>query len=246
VRPTVADTDSVGYTEGTYGSRTTFATGWAVYEVSQQLKEKLVERAALIWEAETEKVQFESGVFSYEDKHMTFAELAEKLDDTGGPVVASAAVRPGGSGPAFATHIVDVEVDPETGKVDILRYTAVQDAGKAIYPMYVESQMQGGVAQGVGWALNEEYLYDENGRLLNATWLDYRMPVALDLPMIDTVIVEVPNPGHPYGVRGVGEVPIVPPPAALANAIYRAVGVRMTVLPMSPGRIVAELEQGQG
>jgi len=246
VRPVVADTDAVGYTEGTYGSRTTFATGWAAYEVSQQLKEKLVERAAKFWETEAEEVQFEQGVFSYDDKRMTFAELASQLDDTGGPVVASAAVRPGGSGPAFATHIVDVQVDPETGKVDILRYTAVQDVGKAIYPMYVESQMQGGVAQGVGWALNEEYLYDENGRLLNSSWLDYRMPVALDLPMIDTVIVEVPNPGHPYGVRGVGEVPIVPPPAALANAIYRAIGVRMNVLPMSPGRVVAELEKSKG
>jgi len=243
VRPAVADTDSVGYTEGTYGSRTTFATGWAVYEISNQLKEKLLERAAKFWETEVEQVRFEAGSFSFEDKQMTFAELASKLDETGGPVVASAAVRPGGSGPTFATHIVDVEVDPETGKVEILRYTAVQDAGKAIYPMYVESQIQGGVAQGVGWALNEEYLYDENGRLLNASWLDYRMPVALDLPMIDTVIVEVPNPGHPYGVRGVGEVPIVPPPAALANAIYRAIGVRMHVLPMSSGRIVAELDR---
>jgi len=245
VHPAVADTDSVGYTEGTYGSRTTFATGWAVYEISNQLKGQLLERAAKFWETEVEHVRFEAGLFSFEDKQMTFAELASRLDETGGPVVASAAVRPGGSGPTFATHIVDVEVDPETGKVEILRYTAVQDAGKAIYPMYVESQIQGGVAQGVGWALNEEYLYDENGRLLNASWLDYRMPVALDLPMIDTVIVEVPNPGHPYGVRGVGEVPIVPPPATLANAIYRAVGVRMNVLPMSPGRIVAELDRGK-
>ena len=177
---------------------------------------------------------------------MTFAELASRLDETGDPVVASAAVKPSKNGPAFATHIVDVEVDPETGKVQILRYTAVQDAGKAIYPMYVESQMQGGVAQGVGWALNEEYLYDDQGRLLNASWLDYRMPVTLDLPMIETVIVEVPNPGHPYGVRGVGEVPIVPPPAALANAIYRAIGVRMNVLPMSPARIVAELQKLKG
>jgi CO/xanthine dehydrogenase Mo-binding subunit len=139
-----------------------------------------------------------------------------------------------------------VEVDPETGKVQILRYTAVQDAGKAIYPDYVASQMQGGVAQGVGWAMNEEYLYDEQGRLVNSSLLDYRMPVTLDLPMIDTVIVEVPNPGHPYGVRGVGEVPIVPPPAALANAIYHAVGVRMTTLPMSPARIFAELSEQEG
>jgi CO/xanthine dehydrogenase Mo-binding subunit len=122
----------------------------------------------------------------------------------------------------------------------------VQDSGKAIYPDYVESQIQGGVAQGVGWALNEEFLYDDQGRLVNASLLDYRMPVTLDLPMIDTVIVEVPNPGHPYGVRGVGEVPIVPPPAALANAIYHAIGVRMNTLPMNPARIVAELNRQKG
>ncbi len=246
VRPSVADTDSVGYTEGTYGSRTTFATGWAAYEVSKLLKEKLVERAALIWETEVDTIRFEHGAFSFGEKQMTLKELASRLDETGGPVVASAAVRPEHSGPAFATHIVDVEVDPETGKVQILRYTAVQDAGKAIYPMYVESQMQGGVAQGVGWALNEEYLYDEQGRLVNSSWLDYRMPVTLDLPMIESIIVEVPNPGHPYGVRGVGEVPIVPPPAALANAIYRAIGVRMNILPATPARIVAELNKQKG
>jgi CO/xanthine dehydrogenase Mo-binding subunit len=241
VRPVVADTDSIGYTEGTYGSRTTFATGWAVYETAKDLIEKLKERAAILWEVEKDKVSFEGGVFSSGDKRLTFKELAEKLDETGGPVVASAAVQPKGYGPGFATHIVDVEVDPETGKVQILRYTAVQDVGKAIYPAYVESQIQGGVAQGIGWALNEEYLYDEQGRLLNASLLDYRMPVALDLPMIDTILVEVANPGHPYGVRGVGEVPIVPPPAAIANAIYRAIGVRITELPMSPARVVEAL-----
>jgi CO/xanthine dehydrogenase Mo-binding subunit len=246
VRPSVADTDSVGYTEGTYGSRTTFATGWAAYEVSKLLQEKLVERAALIWETDVDTIRFEHGAFSFGEKQMTFKELASRLDETGGPVVASAAVRPEHSGPTFAAHIVDVEVDPETGKVQILRYTAVQDAGKAIYPMYVESQMQGGVAQGVGWALNEEYLYDEQGRLVNSSLLDYRMPVTLDLPMIESIIVEVPNPGHPYGVRGVGEVPIVPPPAALANAIYRAVGVRMNSLPATPARIVAELNKQKG
>jgi CO/xanthine dehydrogenase Mo-binding subunit len=239
VRPVVADTDSVGYTEGTYGSRTTFATGWAVYELSKMLTAQLKERAAQLWEVDPQQVEAVDGLFSCDGKQMTFKELAAKLDETGGAVVASVSVQPEGHGPAFATHIVDVEVDPETGKVQILRYTAIQDAGKAIYPNYVESQIQGGVAQGVGWGLNEEYLYDEQGRLVNATLLDYRMPVALDLPMIDAVIVEVPNPGHPYGVRGVGEVPIVPPPAALANAIYRAVGVRMTQLPMTPARTAA-------
>ena len=92
--------------------------------------------------------------------------------------------------------------------------------------------------QGIGWALNEEYIYNAEGTMTNASFLDYRMPTCLDLPMIDTVIVEVPNPGHPYGVRGVGEVPIVPPPAAIANAIYDAIGIRMTELPMSPDRML--------
>jgi CO/xanthine dehydrogenase Mo-binding subunit len=153
----------------------------------------------------------------------------------------SVAETPKGAGPAFATHIVDVEVDPETGKVTILRYTAVQDVGRAIHPSYVEGQLQGGVAQGVGWALNEEYFYNQNGQLMNASLLDYRMPTALDLPMIDTVMVEVPNPLHPFGVRGVGEVPIVPPAAALANAIYRATGVRQYDLPMNPGKVALAL-----
>ena len=122
--------------------------------------------------------------------------------------------------------------------MEILRYTATQDAGKAIHPSYVEGQIQGGVVQGIGWALNEEYIYNAEGTMTNASFLDYRMPTCLDLPMIDTVIVEVPNPGHPYGVRGVGEVPIVPPPAAIANAIYDAIGIRMTELPMSPDRML--------
>jgi CO/xanthine dehydrogenase Mo-binding subunit len=237
VRPAIGDTNSIGYTEGTYGSRTTFATGWAVFETANILIEKLKERAAILWEVEAKQVQFENGVFSSGGKTLSFKELTARLDETGGAVVASASVQPAQYGPAFAVHIVDIEVDPETGKIQLLRYTAVQEVGKAIYPAYVESQIQGGVAQGIGWALNEEYLYDEQGRLLNSSWLDYRMPVTLDLPMIDTIIVEVPNPGHPYGARGVGEVPIVPPPAAIANALYRAIGVRMKELPMSPARI---------
>jgi CO/xanthine dehydrogenase Mo-binding subunit len=133
-------------------------------------------------------------------------------------------------------------VDRETGQVTVLRYTVVQDAGRAIHPAFVEGQMQGGAAQGIGWALNEEYVYDEDGRLENPGFLDYRMPVTSDLPMIDTVIIEVPNPNHPFGVKGVGEVPIVPPMAAVANAVENAIGVRMADLPMSPPRILAALD----
>jgi CO/xanthine dehydrogenase Mo-binding subunit len=249
VKPTVADTDMVGYTDVTGGSRVTFATGWAAYEAAQDIKRQMVERAALIWDVPADSVAYENGVLTCggdRSKRMTFQELAGKLHETGGTIVGRASVDPPGVGGGFATHIVDVEVDSETGKVAILRYTAVQDVGRAIHPSYVEGQMQGGVAQGIGWALNEEYIYNERGEMTNASYLDYRMPTCLDLPMIETVMVEVPNPGHPYGVRGVGEVPIVPPPAALANAIYRAVGVRMHELPMSPGRIVRELLAQQG
>ncbi len=173
---------------------------------------------------------------------MSFKELAARLNATGGPVVGRATVDPRGVGSAFATHIVDVEVDPETGKVQILRYSTFLDAGRAIHPEYVEGQMQGGALQGIGWALNEEYFYAEDGTVSNSTFLDYRMPTALDLPMIDTEIIEVPNPRHPLGVRGVGETPIVPPVPALANAIYRATGVRMAELPMSPGAILRAMQ----
>jgi len=164
------------------------------------------------------------------------------LNSTGGPITGKSNVNPRGVGGAFAVHIVDVEVDQDTGKTEIIRYTAIQDVGKAVHPSYVEGQIQGGAVQGIGWALNEEYFYNDQGHMANATFLDYRMPTSLDLPMIDTVIVEVPNPGHPYGVRGVGEVPIVPPPAAIANAIFSAIGIRMTELPMAPGKVQTALQ----
>jgi len=238
IRPQVVGTASVGYNDVTGGSRTTFGTGWAVYEVGKKLLAEMRQRAADYWDVPVERVTVADGVFAHNGDQLSFRELAGQLDT---PVTASASVHPQNYGPGFGVHIVDVEVDVETGKVTILRYTAAQDVGKAIHPGYVEGQLQGGAAQGVGWALNEEYVYDENGRLLNASLLDYRMPTVLDLPMIDTVLVEVFNPGHPYGVRGVGEVPIVPPAAAVANAIYHATGVRMTELPMAPARVVAAI-----
>lgn len=238
VRPHVVGTASVGFTEGTYGSRTTFATGWAVYELGRKIIAEMKVRAGDQWGAPAEEVTYQGGLFAHDGHALTFKQLAACM---GQPVSAAVSVFPGNYGPGFAVHIVDVEVDEETGKVDILRYTAFQDVGTAIHPSYVEGQLQGGAVQGIGWALNEEYIYDAQGRLTNATLLDYRMPTALDLPMIDTVLIEVPSPSHPYGVRGVGETPIIPPAAAIANAIYRAIGVRMTELPMSPPRIVHAL-----
>lgn len=237
VLPQVANTDSVGYTDVTGGSRVTFATGLAAYEVGKDIERQMRERAALLWECDAAEITVEDGVYSRKGKSLTFKELAGKLHDTGGAVIGRASVDPQGFTNGFGVHIADVEVDPETGKTTVLRYTAIQDAGLAVHPSYVEGQMQGGSVQGIGWALNEEYFYNDQGRMTNASYLDYRMPTALDLPMIDTIIVEVPNPSHPYGVRGVGETPIVAPPATMANAIYHAAGVRMRELPMSPPKV---------
>ena len=241
VNPQVVDTDSVGYTAVTGGSRTAFATGWAAYEAANDVKSQMVERAAKLWGVEDDSVEMVDGVIRSKtdtELTMTFKELAGQINDTGGPIVGRAAVDPAGAGGSYCGQIVDVEVDPETGKVDILRFTTVQDAGKAIHPSYVEGQMQGGSVQGIGWALNEEYYYSEDGRMNNSSFLDYRMPTSLDLPMIDTVIVEVANPGHPYGARGVGEANIVSPQAAVANAIHDAAGLRMTALPINPAAVM--------
>jgi xanthine dehydrogenase molybdenum-binding subunit len=238
VRPQVADTDSVGYTFLTGGSRVTFATGLAAYKLGLDLQEQMKDRAARLWNCQPAEVNVEGGVYSHNGEKFTFKELAGKIAAKSlEPVVGRASVAPEGSTNGFGAHIADVEVDPETGKVTILRYTAVQDAGKAVHPSYVEGQMQGGAVQGIGWALNEEYWFDDQNRMRNASFLDYRMPTSLDVPMIETIIVEVPNPSHPFGVRGVGETPIVPPPAAIANAIFAATGKRFTELPMSPHKV---------
>jgi CO/xanthine dehydrogenase Mo-binding subunit len=205
-------------------------------------------RAAMIWDVDVDGVVWEDGHAKPASSNvgdfapMSFEELAAKKALTGGPITAAASVNAGGMAPGFSTQFCDVEVDPETGKVTILRFVAAQDVGCAIHPSYVEGQIQGGVAQGIGWALNEEYIYDRQGRLDNAGFLDYRVPVASDMPMIEPVLVEVPNPAHPYGAKGVGEVNIVPPMAAIANAIDSAIHRRLTELPMSPPKIRAALD----
>ena len=240
VRPSVVDTDSVGYTAVTGGSRTAYATGWAAHDAAKVIVGQMIERAAQIWDVDADSIEADGGVFKHKsdpELQMSFVELAGRLNETGGPVTGSAALNTGGmgvGGGSFAGNIVDVEVDPDTGKVTVLRFTAVQDAGKAIHPSYVEGQMQGGSVQGIGWALNEEYFMNDDGAMTNSSLLDYRMPTSLDLPMIDTVIVEVPSPSQPFGVRGVGEANIVPPTPAIANAIHDAIGSRMEKLPMNP------------
>jgi CO/xanthine dehydrogenase Mo-binding subunit len=203
----------------------------------------MTHRAAELWECSVDEISVEEGEFKGPDNSASFKELAQQLFKDGEALVARASVAPDCATNGFAVHIVDVEVDPETGKVTILRYTAIQDAGKAIHPSYVEGQMQGGAVQGIGWALNEEYFFNDDDTMDNASFLDYRMPTILDVPMIDTIIVEVANPDHPYGVRGVGEPPIVPPPAAIANAISEATSTRFFDLPMSPPKIWKALSE---
>ncbi|MYH57451.1 MAG: xanthine dehydrogenase family protein molybdopterin-binding subunit [Boseongicola sp. SB0675_bin_26] len=248
VRTTIADTATLGYNEISHGSRVTYASGLATIEAARDTVKKLCKRAADKWGIDAEAVEWRdgcaipSGPNAGDFDPMPIKEIAGRMGQTGGPIVGHFEATPEGAGVSFATHIVDAEVDRETGATTVTRYTVVQDAGKAIHPSYVEGQYQGGAAQGIGWALNEEYIYDEDGRLLNAGFLDYRIPVASDLPMIDTVIVEVPNPGHPYGVRGVGETSICPPLAAIANAVSNAAGVRMQDLPMRPSRILEALK----
>ena len=247
----IGDTNTVGYSATTGGSRVTFSAGTAVSEATERVVEQLRDRAALLWDIDPDAVDWNNGharpagANAGDFEPLSLGELAAKAAQTGGPITAHVSVNAQGAAPAFATHVCDVEVDEETGRVEVIRYTAVQDAGRAIHPGYVEGQMQGGVAQGIGWALNEEYIFDASGRLDNAGFLDYRMPVASDLPMIDTVVVEVPNDAHPHGVRGVGEVPIAPPMAAVANAIHDAVGLRLRELPMSPPKVLAALAKGR-
>ena len=244
VNPTVVDTDSVGYTGGTNGSRITFDTGRAAILAADEVIRHMTLRAASIWEIQPEDVEFANGTFistKQPEDRFSFQELAGKLMTTGGPLTCSASDNQGGVGAQLAGHIVDVEVDPDTGKVDILRYTTFLDAGKAVYPSYVEGQMQGAALQGIGWALNEEYFITNDGTMANSSLLDYRMPTTLDMPMIDTMIIEVPNPRHPFGLRAVGETVIVPPLGAIANAVSHAIGKRMTSLPMTPAVILESI-----
>lgn len=247
VVPSVVNTDAVGWTGMTNGSRIAFSSGIAVVNASQEVAREMAARAAVLWQTTEDDVELRGGAFirkSSPADRLSFAQVAAKLLQTGGPVTVSATSNPSNPGPAYAGLIVDVDVDTDTGKVGIRRCTAIQDVGRAIHPDYVEGQMQGGTAQGIGWALNEAYEWDDTGRMLNASFLDYRMPTALDLPAIDTVMVEEPNPTHPFGARGVGEAPIIAPPAAIANAVYRATGIRFTHLPMSPRHILEALLSG--
>ncbi|MBC8035677.1 MAG: xanthine dehydrogenase family protein molybdopterin-binding subunit [Rhizobiales bacterium] len=251
VKVVIGDTGTLGHNDMTDGSRGTFSSGMATVFAARNAIKVLRERAAKTWDIPFDDVVWEDGHAKATGETrgnlapLSLKEIAAAAGNTGGPIAGHNELVADGAGVSFATHICDVEVDPETGKTNIVRYTVIQDAGKAVHPTYVEGQYQGGAAQGIGWALNEEYIYGKDGRLQNAGFLDYRIPVCSDLPFIDTVILEIPNPNHPYGVRGVGETSIVPPLAAVGNAVSNAAGVRMTHVPMSPPRILKAIDDAR-
>ena len=244
----IGDTASIGFSNLTGGSRVLFASAMVVTQSSQKVIKQLKERAGKIWGIDPDAIEWENGEArpagdnAGKFKPLSLAEIADKATATGGPIGAGVQLNTEGAEGGFATHICDVEVDVELGIVRVIRYTSIQDVGKAIHPDYVEGQLQGGCAQGIGWALSEEYIYNKNGHLDNTGFLDYRMPVCSDLPMLDTLIIEVPNPKHPQGVRGVGEVPLVPTLGAVSNAVYQALGKRSYSLPMSPPKVLKIIE----
>jgi xanthine dehydrogenase molybdenum-binding subunit len=244
VRVVVGDTDMVSYCGASAGDKVTYVTSKAILHASHDLIEQLKARVAAALEASPQDIVYERKRFWVQgspERGMTLAEIAQHTIRSGGTVMgrgsASETLGPVALAPNAAAHVVDVEVDRDTGQVQILRYTAFQDVGLCVNPDQVEGQMQGGAAQGIGWGLAETYLFDDSGALRNANLLDYRLPSALDVPYIATHVVEVPSSDHPYGLRAVGQVPIVPPSAALANAIYRATGVRLQALPMTAERL---------
>jgi CO/xanthine dehydrogenase Mo-binding subunit len=237
------DSKSVGYSDGAAGSRVARTTTAALVDASRDALGQLRVRAAEKLQCAPEQLDYAGGRFQSRQAGGPAINLAELMQATltDGAVVGHGVSTKLPLGVEVAAHVCDAEVDTATGLVTILRYTAFQDVGLALNPIAVEGQIEGSVVQGLGWALMEGFDYGPDGRLRNASLLDYRMPTALDVPPIECVIIETPVPNVPYGVRGVGEVPIVPPAAAVANAIARATGVRMQQMPMTPERVLRAL-----
>ncbi len=247
VKITTGDTDTAPMTGLSAGSKTIYTVGTAVLQAAQDARRQTLEIAAKEMEAAIEDLEIEDGrvvVRGVPDKGVTLASIGKKGNlymSKVPPVLGVAHPAFAVQAPAFAAQLARIEVDPDTGELTLHDFVVVQDAGKAINPLGVEGQMQGGAVQSLGIALTEGFMYDDNGRLMNASLLDYRKLTAADLPNIETIIVEVPAPAGPFGARGVGEPPIVPAPAALANAIHEATGVRLTEAPLTPERIALAL-----
>lgn len=242
---TMGDTKSVGYSDGAAGSRLARTMAAAVVEASDKALAELRRRAGRLLQTEPQTLSYERGVFRAGDGNQAATiSLAEIMQATltDGAILETGVSTKLPLGVEVGVHVADVEVDTETGQVTVLRYTAFQDVGRALNPTAVEGQIEGSVVQGLGWALTESFDYGDDGRLRNASMLDYRMPTALDVPPIEAVILETPVPDVPYGLRGVGEVPIVPVAGCIANAVARAIGTRVTKMPMTPERILRAIQ----
>jgi xanthine dehydrogenase molybdenum-binding subunit len=250
VRVVVGDTDMVAYSGASAGDKVTYVTSKAIIKASDELLTQLKGRAAEALEASPQDIVYARKRFWVQGspaRGIGLEDIAQRTVRSGGAVMgygsASETFSSVALAPNAAAHVVDVEVDRDTGQVKIVRYTTFQDVGVCVNPDQVEGQMQGGATQGIGWGLSETYLVDDTGAVRNANLLDYRLPSSLDVPYIATNVVEVPSSDHPYGIRAVGQVPIVPPAAALANAIYRATGVRLRELPMTAERLYRAMKR---
>ena len=243
VRITTGDTDVAPVTGLSAGSKTVYTVGVAVMEAAKDARNQTLEIAAKEMEASIHDLEIENErvvVRGLPDRGVTLAQIGKKGNlymSKVPPVLGVSHPAFSQQAPAFAAELARIEVDPETGDVTLHGFVVVQDVGKAINPLGVEGQMQGGAVQSLGMALTEALTYDDAGRLTNPSLLDYRKLTAADLPNIETIIVEKPSPAGPFGARGVGEPPIVPAPAAIANAVHDATGVRLTELPLTPERI---------
>jgi CO/xanthine dehydrogenase Mo-binding subunit len=240
------DTDAAPYADMSTGSRTAYSLGMAVVEACRDAKAQLIRAAAKHLERDEKEIEYSNGCFRVKadpDKSVTLPKVARSsLFSPGeGPIVGRGSVGMPPFAPMIAVHAAEVDVDRETGKVKVLSYIAAQDVGRAINPMVVEGQIQGAVAQGIGWALMEDYIFDK-GVMQNTSLLDYRMPTAADIPAVETVLVEVGSDAGPYGMRAVGEPPMIPVLAAIANAIHSATGVRIKELPMTPEVVLISLK----
>ncbi|MBI4570679.1 MAG: molybdopterin-dependent oxidoreductase, partial [Chloroflexi bacterium] len=247
VNVVTGDTKTAPFAGMSAGSKTLFTVGRAVKAAAEDARQQLFAIAAERLEANLDDLESTGGeirVKGSPDKSIPFRRLAGITTGFGAlyaPIIGRGAISARQQAPGFTAQIAEVEVDTETGEVTLLRWSSAQDAGFAINPLSVAGQIQGGTTQGMGIALWEEMIYDDEGRLRNPSLLDYRMPTALDVPNIETRIVEVPSEDGPYGARGVGEPSIIPGAAAVANAIADAIGVRITEAPITPERILRAL-----
>ncbi len=248
VRFVYSDTDSAPYGGGVGGSKTTYTLGNAVISAAQDARRQTFAIAAEEFEVSAEDLEIVDGrvqVRGFPDRSISLGEIAGKSMTFGGkyePIHGNGRQAITDRAPSFCAQIAEVEVDEETGDVNLLNLAVVQEVGRAINPLAVEGQMQGGAVQGVGWALYEEMRYDEDGQLLSGSWMDYAMPDSVQASPIQTQIVEVPSTSGPYGARGVGEPPVIPTVAAIANAVAHATGVRLTRTPMTPPRVLEALK----